>query len=96
MPRQEHWDVTVRTVRYLKGCLGQGILLSIEEVIVICEEIKLAVEMGLSCLIIEIDSLTIVNILMKKDQHFNESFSLSPMKYMIWALYYPLPIFVTP
>ena len=27
-PRQEHWDAALRVVRYLKGCPGQGILLS--------------------------------------------------------------------
>ena len=27
-PRQNHWEAALRTVRYLKGCLGQGILLS--------------------------------------------------------------------
>lgn len=26
-PRQEHWDAALHTVRYLKGCPGQGILL---------------------------------------------------------------------
>lgn len=26
-PRQDHWDAALRTVRYLKGCPGQGILL---------------------------------------------------------------------
>uniref|UniRef100_A0A803NM80 Retroviral polymerase SH3-like domain-containing protein n=1 Tax=Cannabis sativa TaxID=3483 RepID=A0A803NM80_CANSA len=26
-PLQDHWDAALRTVRYLKGCLGQGILL---------------------------------------------------------------------
>ena len=26
-PRQHHWDVALRCVRYLKGCPGQGILL---------------------------------------------------------------------
>ncbi|XP_021758525.1 uncharacterized protein LOC110723478 [Chenopodium quinoa] len=27
-PRQDHWEAALRTVRYLKGCPGQGILLS--------------------------------------------------------------------
>lgn len=27
-PRQEHWDAALRCVRYLKGCPGQGILMS--------------------------------------------------------------------
>ena len=26
-PRQEHWEATLRVVRYLKGTLGQDILL---------------------------------------------------------------------
>ena len=26
-PRQDHWDAALHTVRYLKGCPGQGILL---------------------------------------------------------------------
>ncbi|WKA11295.1 hypothetical protein VitviT2T_028808 [Vitis vinifera] len=26
-PKDEHWEVTLRVVRYLKGNLGQGILL---------------------------------------------------------------------
>ncbi|XP_021715956.1 uncharacterized protein LOC110683856 [Chenopodium quinoa] len=27
-PRQDHWEAALRTVRYLKGCPGQGILFS--------------------------------------------------------------------
>lgn len=29
-PKQEHWDTTLRVVRYLKGNPGQGILLCVD------------------------------------------------------------------
>lgn len=27
-PRDKHWEAAIRVVRYLKGCPGQGIILS--------------------------------------------------------------------